>query len=321
MKKLIFTITMALFTNFSFSQTESTIARNALNKFEQYYNTAQFDSIFAMFSAETKIALPLAKTKAFLSQLNNGFGKIKKRTFVSNQDAFSVYKTELEKGIITLSVAVDRNNAITGLYAKPYENDTFPKLERNTTKMHLPFKGEWSVFWGGDTKEQNYHVNAKFQKNAFDIVINNEQGKSYRTNGKSNEDYYAFGQELLAPCDAEVILAVDGVKDNAPGILNALYIPGNSVLLKTRNNEFILLAHFKQGSVMVKQGDAVKQGQLLGSCGNSGNSSEPHLHFHIQNIEDMSLATGAKCFFEKIEVNGVTKTDYSPVKGDRVRQN
>ena len=187
--------------------------------------------------------------------------------------------------------------------------------------MHLPFNGEWAVFWGGDTKEQNYHVNVKFQKNAFDIVINNDQGKSYRTNGKANEDYYAFGKDILAPCDAEVVLSVDGVKDNIPGIVNAMYVPGNSVMLKTKNNEFILLAHFKQGSVKVRQGDSVKQGQNLGLCGNSGNSSEPHLHFHIQNIEDMSQATGVKCYFEKIEVNGITKTDYSPVKGDKVREN
>jgi len=80
----------------------------------------------------------------------------------------------------------------------------------------------------------------------------------------------------------------------------------------------MLLAHFKQHSVQVKEGDIVKQGQLLGYCGNSGNSSEPHLHVHIQNVEDMNMATGAKCYFDKIIVNGVLKTDYSPVKDDKV---
>lgn len=320
MKKLIAILVLVSISNFSFSQTESENSRYTSDQLEKHFNAMQFDSIFAMFSANTQIALPFDKTKGFLTQLNNKFGKINKLTFLNNQDGFSVYKTELEKGTITLSIAVDANRAITGLYAKPYEDDTTPKSEHNVTKMHLPFKGEWSVFWGGDTKEQNYHVNAKFQKNAFDIVINNEQGKSYRTIGKTNEDYYAFGQEILAPCDAEVVLAVDGIKDNVPGRLNAMYIPGNSIVLKTKNNEFILLAHFKQASVKVKQGDSVKQGQLLGLCGNSGNSSEPHLHFHIQNIEDMSRATGVKCYFEKIEVNCSTKTNYSPVKGDRISE-
>jgi murein DD-endopeptidase MepM/ murein hydrolase activator NlpD len=64
----------------------------------------------------------------------------------------------------------------------------------------------------------------------------------------------------------------------------------------------------------------VKQGQLLGLCGNSGNSSEPHLHFHQQNIENLNKATGVKCFFSKLEVNGILKTDYSPVKGDKISE-
>ena len=54
-------------------------------------------------------------------------------------------------------------------------------------------------------------------------------------------------------------------------------------------------------------------------CGNSGNSSEPHLHFHIQNIEDMNIATGAKAYFDNILVNGVLKNEYSPVKNDKVK--
>lgn len=195
-----------------------------------------------------------------------------------------------------------------------------PVLQRNITAMHLPFKGEWTVFWGGDTKELNYHVNVRFQKNAFDIVINNAEGRSFRTNGKTNDDYYAFGQPIIAPCDGEVVWAVDGVKDNIPGELNPIYVPGNAVLMKTRNKEYVFFAHFKQHSVKVKEGDQVKQGQLLGLCGNSGNSSEPHLHFHLQNIENLNKATGVKCYFSKLEVNGAPKTDYSPVKGDKISE-
>ena len=57
---------------------------------------------------------------------------------------------------------------------------------------------------------------------------------------------------------------------------------------------FLFFAHFKQNSIRVKQGQIIKQGELLGLCGNSGNSSEPHLHFHIQNVENMNIATGVK---------------------------
>jgi len=149
------------------------------------------------------------------------------------------------------------------------------------------------------------------------MVIVNEKGLSYKTNGKSNEDYYAFGKELLAPCDGEVVLVVDGVKDNVPGILNPIYIPGNTVIIQTANKDYLFFAHFKQHSIVVKQGQKVKQGDLLGLCGNSGNSSEPHLHFHIQNVEDMNLATGVKCYFDKIRVNGQFKTDYSPIQKEK----
>ena len=201
---------------------------------------------------------------------------------------------------------------------KPFKESNLPKLVRNTTKLILPFKDEWTVVWGGDTKELNYHVESEAQKNAFDIVITNYKGNSYKTDGKTNEDYYAFGKDLIAPCDGEIVLVVDGVKDNVPGILNHVYVPGNTVIIKTQNNEYLFFAHFKQHSIVVKQGQNIKQGQLLGLCGNSGNSSEPHLHFHIQNVEDMNSATGVKCYFDKIQVNGQTKTDYSPIQKEKL---
>ena len=71
----------------------------------------------------------------------------------------------------------------------------------------------------------------------------------------------------------------------------------------------------------MKQGQKVQQGDLLGLCGNSGNTKEPHLHFHIQNVEDMSIAKGAKAYFEEILVNGELKKDHSPVKFEKVKNN
>jgi murein DD-endopeptidase MepM/ murein hydrolase activator NlpD len=306
-------------TGLCFGQSESDGSKYTMAKFQQFYNAGQADSIFNLFSTDSKTALPLDKTKAFLTQLKNNFGAIKQSRFVNYQDEFAVYKTDLERGTISLRLRTDQHKAITGIYAKPYEAPAVPQVQKpNTTKMQLPFKGEWTVFWGGDTKEQNYHIVAKMQKNAFDIIMTNAVGKSYKTDGKNNEDYYAFGQPLSAPCDAEVVFSVDGVKDNIPGKMNTMLTLGNSVLLKTPHNEYILFAHFKQGTVQVKQGDKIKTGQLLGQCGNSGNSSEAHLHFHIQDEEDFNQATGIKCFFEKVKVNGVIKSDYSPVKGDKI---
>ncbi|NQY07669.1 MAG: M23 family metallopeptidase, partial [Flavobacteriaceae bacterium] len=146
-----------------------------------------------------------------------------------------------------------------------------------------------------------------------------EKGKTHKGTGTKNEDFYAFGKPIIAPCDGEVVLAVDGVKDNIPGELNPTFITGNTVIIKTINNEYLLFAHFKLNTVAVILGQKVKTGDFLGSCGNSGNSSEAHLHFHIQNVEDFNKAVGAKCYFDNIIVNGEVKTDYMPVKNDKVK--
>ena len=318
MKFNLLALLFSLLTLNTLAQTETSDSKIVARKFVNYYNANQADSIFGLFTPEAKAGLPLDKTKAFVAQLSNNFGKMNALSFEAFKNGFNVYKAQFDKGVLTLSIAVS-GQSISSLFAKPYEATLTTKMARNLTKMSLPFKGEWSVFWGGDTKEQNYHVAVNFQKNAFDIVITDAANKSYKTDGKTNADYYAFGQTLLAPADGEIVLAVDGVKDNIPGLVNPLFATGNSVLIKTKNNEFILLAHFKQHSIKVKQGDLVKQGQVLGLCGNSGNSSEPHLHFHIQDDEDFTKTLGVKCYFDELQVNGELKKDYSPVKGDKIK--
>lgn len=101
--------------------------------------------------------------------------------------------------------------------------------------------------------------------------------------------------------------------------MNPNYIPGNTVIIKTINDEYLFFAHFKQHSIIVKQNQKVRQGDVLGLCGNSGNSSEPHLHFHIQNVEDMNIATGAKAYFEEILVNGELIKEHSPIKFEKIK--
>jgi hypothetical protein len=269
-----------------------------------------------MFSAEMKKALPIEKFTQFSKGLKNQLGSIRKTRFVRLQQTTALYETIFDKGVLGMNMVLNNRNEIAGLLLKPYTEAK--TIERNSTAMVLPFKEVWTVFWGGDTKEQNYHVESVAQKNAFDIMVYDEKGSTHKGNGLVNEDYYAFGKELFAPCDGEIVLVVDGIKDNVPGTLNPIYIPGNTVVIKTPKGEYVFFAHFKQHSIVVKQGKQVKTGELLGLCGNSGNSSEPHLHFHLQNVEDMILATGAKCFFDQLKVNGVLRSDYSPIKGDKI---
>lgn len=80
------------------------------------------------------------------------------------------------------------------------------------------------------------------------------------------------------PVDAEVLRCGDGLND---GELNPAKPAGNHVVLGAGSEE-ILIAHLKKGSVAVTAGQRVQAGQLLGVVGNSGNSTEPHLHIHAQ---------------------------------------
>ncbi|RVU03150.1 peptidase M23 [Mucilaginibacter limnophilus] len=315
-RKAIFMVPLCLSFTFVRAQTESGQNKAAFLKFMTYYNAGQPDSVFALFSAEAKVKLPLDKTTAFLAQLKARYGTMQDYEYTGSRSEFSSYKTVFQNGVVLLQLSANAQQEITGLYAQPYQANDVKNVNR--TAMQLPFEGTWTIFWGGNTKEQNQHVGVRFQKNAFDIVITDEHHQSFRTDGKSNPDYYAFGREILSPCHGVVVSAVDGVRDNVPGTVNTLYIPGNTIIIRTDHNEYVFMAHFKQHSIRVKEGDVVKPGQLLGLCGNSGNSSEPHLHIHLQDLEDALEATGIECHFARITVDGVRKRNYSPVKGERV---
>lgn len=284
--------------------------------FRQWYNAQQYDSIFQHFTPATQQALPLADTRQLLTSVHTQEGALQQLVPENTKNGWTFYKAIFQRGVLRFQLANDASGMITGYGFSAYTNNTLPKPSRNTTAMQLPFSGQWYVVWGGDTPEQNYHVESVAQKNAFDILQQDDAHKTHRGNGQRNEDYYAFGQPITAPCDAVVAYAVDGVKDNIPGKMNTTFITGNTVVLETATHEFVYLCHLQQFSVAVKQGQKVKAGQLLGKCGNSGHSSEPHLHFHLENTEDMEEATGIKCYFSTLQVNGKPRQDYSPVQGD-----
>jgi hypothetical protein len=319
MKKFILPLALLLIACNVWGQVESPVYKTAAEKFKQEYNLNRYDTIFTMFSAEMQTALPLNKAFEFFTGLNTQAGKITKMEFVKYEmQTYASYKTTFEMGLYLVNISVDNESKINGLFFKPYKATDLPKIDRNTTSLLLPFNETWNVFWGGDTKEQNYHVANEAQKNAFDFLIKDKLGKSYKTDGKTNEDFYAFGMEVLAPCNGEIVLVIDGIKENIPGEMNSFDLGGNTIILKTANNEYLVFCHLKHKSIKVTEGQKITAGESLGLCGNTGHSSEPHLHFHIQNVEDINQATGVKCYFSKIIVNGQPKNDYSPVKNESI---
>jgi len=101
-----------------------------------------------------------------------------------------------------------------------------------------------------------------------------------------NTSFFAYGQELLAVADGVVTGTKDGIPENVPRQTPVVPITletvaGNYVILEVAEGEWALYAHLQPGSLRVKVGDRVTKGTPIALLGNSGNSTEPHLHFHI----------------------------------------
>jgi murein DD-endopeptidase MepM/ murein hydrolase activator NlpD len=298
----------------SFSQTAEYDA--TMRRFQKKYNEQDGQAVFDMMDANMQQSLSLPKLSAILDSFYTNFGIMESYQFETREGIVEVFLAQFEKGKQMIHIVANSEEKLSGLLFKPYDVEGKGKLDRNITKLQLPFKGEWFTYWGGVNKRQNYHVTYKPQQGAFDFIVRDKNGSSYQRSGTRNEDYYAFGKRLYAVCEAVVIRVVTGVEDNRPGEMNPAQAFGNYVVLRTANDEFIFYAHFQKESIKVKTGDVVKQGQYLGDCGNSGNSSEPHVHLHIQDGPNVLADIGARCFFESLIVNGTLEIDYSPVQGD-----
>jgi murein DD-endopeptidase MepM/ murein hydrolase activator NlpD len=189
--------------------------------------------------------------------------------------------------------------------------------------LQLPFREEWTVLWGGTTEKQNQHVTFRNQRRALDLVIQDEQGRSHRGDGTRNADYFCYGKEILSPGTGMVVTVIDGVPDNLPGSMNSYAAVGNCVIIEHTPREFSVLAHLQPQSIRVKAGDRLQPGQLLGRCGNSGNSSEPHLHFHLQHTAVLQDGIGIEPFFPNVHLtrNGkkTVEKETTPIQGDKVR--
>jgi len=148
---------------------------------------------------------------------------------------------------------------------------------RGSVALSAPFSGEWKVYQSFDGE----HTHRGPWRNALDFFIE-EEGQSFRHDATVLANYFCFGLPVLAPIAGQVVSVFDGVPDNLPGEVNLRENWGNYVLLRSWKGAHVLLAHLKQGSAAVWPGAYVSAGSVLGSCGNSGRSAQPHLHLHVQ---------------------------------------
>ncbi len=286
----------------------------------------EVDALWARFSPEMKKALgSVENVRGFRAQVEAQAGTEESvlDEKVEAADGVQVYQriARFSKAPVRVMVqwTLAADGQVAGFFIRPVpEEPSREQLEYATrTQLRLPFSGSWFVFWGGRTLAQNYHFAALDQRFAYDIVMQ-KGGSTHAGEGKRNEDYYCFDRKLLAPASGTVVSVENDVAENVPGVMNAQAPMGNHVILDHGNGEFSFFCHFRQGTVLVKPGDEVKTGDVLGRAGNSGNSSEPHLHYHLQDTGEFGKGRGLPAPFTSYIADGKPVERGEPVKGQTI---
>lgn len=184
--------------------------------------------------------------------------------------------------------------------------------------FRLPFEGAVTVAWGGPTPRTNYHVSSPAERWAYDLLITVD-GRSHRGDGRALADYYAYLRPVLAPAAGRVVAVHDGEEDQPPGRRNRRLGGGNRIILEIAPRQFLFIVHLRAGSIGVRLGESVRQGDVVASVGNSGNSSEPHIHLHVQDDPAPDKGQGIPFYFSNYVTvpGGTTVSRGMPLGGIR----
>jgi murein DD-endopeptidase MepM/ murein hydrolase activator NlpD len=203
----------------------------------------------------------------------------------------------------------------------------------------FPLRGQW--YNGAGASFHTHHRWTPMEEFAFDFVRYGSNGRTYRRSGERFTDYYAYGEPVLAAAAGRVVYVVTDQSEDASAMkrpeetIEAYFarlrneqmtriaggaptIGGNQVIIDHGNGEFSFYGHLRPGSVRVRAGDQVERLQQVGAIGSSGNSTEPHLHFHICNSADPLMCAGIPVQFEPLEF-GIPDPPRQPQSGDLLR--
>ncbi|MEW5659165.1 M23 family metallopeptidase [Streptomyces sp. CS081A] len=188
---------------------------------------------------------------------------------------------------------------------------------RPPVEVDPPVAGRWTALNSPADRTPSHGTHQYGQTYAIDIVAEAEDGERSRPSfawlwpvACRSEEFPAFDAPLFAVADATVVHAEDGRRDHLsrnslPAFLylmlfeatvrvlaGARRVVGNHLILDLGNGTYAVYAHLRRGSLTVRAGDRVTAGRQLARCGNSGNSTEPHLHFQLMNGPDLDTARG-----------------------------
>ena len=291
--------------------------------FSGWFRSGKADSLWSRFSPEMKTAAHgIEGLQAMMKQVSEQSGR-EAEILSETCDSIGSVRTytrlsrfDRRPGAIMMRWGWDAKGVIVVGTVRPAAGPAPSAFlsYQTKTKLRLPFQGIWNVFWGGRTLAENYHVIAHDQRFAYDF-LQLKNGVSHRGDGRTNAQYYCFGQPVLAPGAGTVVTVVDSLPDMNPGSRDLIHPFGNHVVIDHGAGEFSVLAHLQRGSIRVRPGQTLAAGDTLGACGNSGNTSEPHLHFHLQNRPAPGAAEGLPAYFVAYSADGVAVERGEPRKG------
>lgn len=154
-------------------------------------------------------------------------------------------------------------------------------------KLSLPFWGDWQVSQGYNGSITHLGEWSK----ALDFVITDQQGKTYQEPGIQVSDFHCYNKPVIAPADGYIYEIVNYIDDNEIGEVDTQKNWGNTIVMNHLDGLYSQLSHLKRDSIKVSIGDFVLKGTVLASCGSSGRSPEPHVHFQLQHSPEIGAIT------------------------------
>jgi len=167
-----------------------------------------------------------------------------------------------------------------------YFLSTIYRFKSDRIQIGLPFLGRWSVYQGFDGR----WTHKGELRYAYDFVKKID-GELYKDRGDHLQDYYSFGEPVVAPIEGDVVEVRNDLVDNIIGEVDRINPWGNYVVIRSELGFYVLIAHLMQGSVLVRPGEYVQRDQIIARCGNSGYSPLPHIHVQVQRSPKLPYKT------------------------------
>jgi len=222
-----------------------------------------------------------------------------------------------QRAIAFMCIAFDRDshipNRLSHRVTTSYAPEEGAVISTHHTELHVlrsPVEGaDWIADDGPSNDQDNHHRRGvvildgrPVDSRRYAIDWKQEtNGASFSGNASDVRSYYSYGKAVLAVADGRVVTARDGLPENVPGHGDAFHpavpisletVAGNTITLDLGGGQYAYYMHLQPGSLRVKAGDRVRQGQVLARVGASGDAREPHLHFEVTTSSKLLAGEG-----------------------------